>query len=98
MSLLLRNARFVTAAAARPFSSTSFVALKESDRHMPNQAEHNEKHKQDQLQKQKEGKGQWKPELASDSEEALNAERHSGHGSIEELQKKSAEQAQKKSG
>lgn len=31
----------------------------------------NEKHKQDQLAKQKEGKGHWKPELASDSEEAV---------------------------
>jgi hypothetical protein len=34
-------------------------------------AEQNEKHKQDQLKKQKEGKGHWKPELASNSEEAV---------------------------
>lgn len=32
----------------------------------------NEKHKQDLLQKQKDGKGHWKPELASDSEEAVS--------------------------
>lgn len=31
-------------------------------------AEEAEHHKQDQLQKQKEGKGHWKDELASDSE------------------------------
>jgi hypothetical protein len=31
----------------------------------------NEHHKQDQLKKQKEGKGHWKPELASNSEEAV---------------------------
>ena len=37
----------------------------------PDLAESNERHKQDQLQKQKEGKGHWKPELASDSEEAV---------------------------
>lgn len=37
----------------------------------PDQASENEKHKQDQLTKQKEGKGHWKPELASDSEEAV---------------------------
>ena len=37
----------------------------------PDQASDNEKHKQDQLTKQKEGKGHWKPELASDSEEAV---------------------------
>ena len=36
------------------------------------QAEHNERHKQDQLQKQKDGKGHWKPELASNSEEAVS--------------------------
>lgn len=36
------------------------------------QGEHNERHKQDQLQKQKEGKGHWKPELASNSEEAVS--------------------------
>jgi hypothetical protein len=36
------------------------------------QAENNERHKQDQLKKQKEGKGHWKPELASNSEEAVS--------------------------
>jgi hypothetical protein len=34
-------------------------------------AEQSERHKQDLLKKQKEGKGHWKPELASDSEEAV---------------------------
>ena len=34
-----------------------------------------EKHKQDLLTKQKAGKGHWKPELASDSEEAVKADR-----------------------
>ncbi|KAI1821694.1 hypothetical protein F4861DRAFT_444610 [Xylaria intraflava] len=34
-----------------------------------------EKHKQDLLAKQKAGKGHWKPELASDSEEAVKADR-----------------------
>ncbi|KAI1201569.1 hypothetical protein F5X97DRAFT_25176 [Nemania serpens] len=34
-----------------------------------------EKHKQDGLSKQKSGKGHWKPELASDSEEAIKADR-----------------------
>jgi hypothetical protein len=35
-------------------------------------AEQSEIHKQDLLRKQKEGKGHWKPELASDSEEAVS--------------------------
>lgn len=47
-------------------------ALKESDRHNPNQGEENAKHIQDGIDKQKEGKGHWKPELASDSEEAVS--------------------------
>lgn len=37
-----------------------------------------EKHKQDLLSKQKSGKGHWKPELASDSEEAVKADRAGG--------------------
>lgn len=44
----------------------------QSDTDNPDQASDNERHKQDQLQKQKDGKGHWKPELASDSEEAVS--------------------------
>ncbi|TGJ81332.1 hypothetical protein E0Z10_g7449 [Xylaria hypoxylon] len=36
-----------------------------------------EKHKQDLLSKHKSGKGHWKPELASDSEEAVKADKTS---------------------
>jgi hypothetical protein len=59
-----------------------------------------EKHKQDQLKKQKEGKGHWKPELASSSEEAVAADRHehSDHSEkgIKELQEKTAKHAEDK--
>lgn len=34
-----------------------------------------EKHKNDSLEKQKKGSGHWKSELASDSEEAIKADR-----------------------
>ena len=34
-----------------------------------------DKHKRDSLEKQRQGHGHWKPELASDSEEALHADR-----------------------
>jgi len=75
-------------------------ALKESDRDSPDLAEKNEKHKQDSAQKAKAGKGHWKPELASDSEEAVTADRHdhSDHSEegLKELQKKTAEHAEKK--
>ncbi|KUJ23123.1 uncharacterized protein LY89DRAFT_167959 [Mollisia scopiformis] len=103
MSFLLRTSRLSIAAAARPavplstrgFMSSSVRALKEDD-HTENQGEHNERHKQDQLQKQKEGKGHWKPELASNSEEAVAADRQAGSDSIEEMQKKTADHAEKK--
>lgn len=52
-----------------------------------------EKHKQDLLNKQKAGKGEWKPELASDSEEAVRAERDPAN--IQELQKRAKAAAEK---
>ena len=63
------------------------------------------KHKDDSLAKQKQGKGHWKPELASDSEEAVKADRAASGKSagslednIKELQertKKAAEESSK---
>lgn len=105
MSFLLRTSRFaaarlVFAHPARTFTSSTVRALKESDRNNPDLAAQNEKHKQDQLTKQKDGKGHWKPELASDSEEAVAADRHQHDDHSEEglkdLQKKTAEHAEKK--
>jgi len=86
----------VRVAGSRGFTVSSLRSLKESDRHIEDQASHNEKHKQDQLQKQKEGKGHWKPELASDSEEAVNADRQHQGESVEELQEKTAKHAEEK--
>ncbi|KAL3421958.1 hypothetical protein PVAG01_06114 [Phlyctema vagabunda] len=100
----------------RTFTNTSMRALKESDRLIPSTiadlpssppktdsedlADHNEKHKNDSLSKQKQGKAHWKPELASDSEEAVAADRHehedhSAEG-IKELQKKTEKHAEEK--
>ncbi|KAI6085062.1 hypothetical protein F4821DRAFT_241473 [Hypoxylon rubiginosum] len=65
------------AVAQRTFTSTSAnLSYKESSH--GDESHDPEKHKQDLLAKQKAGKGHWKPELASDSEEALKADRHSG--------------------
>jgi len=90
----------MVAVPSRGFNSSRVLALKESDRHDPDQAANNEKHKQDSITKSKEGKGHWKPELASDSEEAVAADRHehSDHSEegIKELQKKTTEHAEKK--
>ena len=51
-----------------------------------------ERHKQDSLQKQKNGKGHWKPELASASEESIKADRMSPHEAGEAALKRLQEQ------
>ncbi|CAG9980669.1 unnamed protein product [Clonostachys byssicola] len=68
----LRSAVMGPVAVGRNFSFTtcSRLGLKES----ANGADY-DKHKADSLAKQKQGKGHWKPELASDSEEAIRADR-----------------------
>lgn len=73
MSFLLRTSRIAAAArpASRAFSASSWRALKEGERNVAGAGEDSEKHIQDQISKQKEGKGHWKPELASNSEEAV---------------------------
>ncbi|KAI1412424.1 hypothetical protein F5Y13DRAFT_163556 [Hypoxylon sp. FL1857] len=100
--MLLRSAAgFATsrqAIAQRTFTSSSAnLAYKESshgtESHDP------EKHKQDLLAKQKAGKGHWKPELASDSEEAVKADRHAGGkedvSTLQERTKHAAEETSK---
>ncbi|MCJ1359320.1 MAG: hypothetical protein MMC33_009321 [Icmadophila ericetorum] len=60
------------------FHTSSFLqSLNEADRHEDHEKvkRDTDHHKNDQLQKQKEGKGQWKPELASQSEAAVRADR-----------------------
>ncbi|KAI3320584.1 hypothetical protein HD806DRAFT_538041 [Xylariaceae sp. AK1471] len=58
--------------AQRSFSGSAMI-MKHKESH--DESYDPEKHKQDLLSKQKEGKGHWKPELASDSEEAIKADR-----------------------
>jgi len=54
-------------------------------------------HKQDLLAKQKSGKGHWKPELASESEAAVKADRHTQPGiSLEEMQERTKHMAEEK--
>ncbi|KAL2203480.1 hypothetical protein CC79DRAFT_1371534 [Sarocladium strictum] len=71
----MRTLRASSSALSRAqFSTSSRFALKESSSQTGTDYE---KHKQDSLEKQKKGNAHWKPELASDSEEALKADRHS---------------------
>ncbi|KAK1065010.1 hypothetical protein LTR74_008286 [Friedmanniomyces endolithicus] len=80
-----------TTLPTRSFHSCRVLAVgKESELHNENRGEEAEAHKQDQLRKQKEGKGHWKDELASDSESIVKADRNemgSAKENIEELQK-----------
>ncbi|ROW04381.1 hypothetical protein VSDG_01190 [Cytospora chrysosperma] len=76
----------------RSFAVSSVNRIKESsdaDNH------DYDKHKQDSLSKQKSGKGHWKPELASDGEEAIKADR-SGHEDISKLQERTKTHAEDK--
>ncbi|KAI1449386.1 hypothetical protein F5Y02DRAFT_413898 [Annulohypoxylon stygium] len=84
--MLFRSAAGVAtgrqAIAQRTFTSTTAnLVYKESNLGTDgSDAADPEKHKQDALAKQKAGKGHWKPELASDSEEAVKADRARGDG------------------
>ncbi|KAI1178201.1 hypothetical protein F4777DRAFT_129597 [Nemania sp. FL0916] len=85
------------AMAQRSFTGST-MALKHKESH--GESYDPEKHKQDLLSKNKEGKGHWKPELASDSEEAIKADRAgAGKEDIAALQnrtKATAEETSKK--
>lgn len=103
----LRLARAVRAVTTQPsiipsrtfaFSTTQRLGLKESS----NQTDVDyDRHKKDSLEKQKKGSGHWKPELASDSEEAVRADRASREHTPEQLRelqertKKAAEETTK---
>ncbi|KAK0259824.1 hypothetical protein LTS09_005667 [Friedmanniomyces endolithicus] len=96
-------APFAARTAQRPsrsFHSCRVLAVgKESELHNENRGEEAEAHKQDQLRKQKEGKGQWKGELASESESMIKADRNETENAeedIEKLQEKTTELANEK--
>ncbi|KAK8250494.1 hypothetical protein HDK77DRAFT_425331 [Phyllosticta capitalensis] len=75
------------------------LAGKESTLNQEGRAEEAEAHKQDQLRKQKQGKGHWKDELASDSESAVKADRgevDASSDTIQKLQKEGEKLASKK--
>lgn len=55
-----------------------------------------ESHKQESLTKAKQGSGEWKTELASDSEQAIKHDKH--NMSIEEMQAEGAKKSKKATG
>jgi len=75
------------------------MAVKEDALHKDDRSSEIEHHKQDQLSKQKQGKGHWKDELASNSESIIKAERGEVEASdetIKKLQKETEQLAKKK--
>ncbi|KAI7160847.1 hypothetical protein KC343_g13922 [Hortaea werneckii] len=88
-----------TATTTRTFgTSRALAAGKESALHQEGRAEEAEREKQEQLKEQREGKGHWKDELASDSESIVKADRNdmkNTKATISELQKEAAKQAEK---
>ncbi|PTD08016.1 hypothetical protein HYE67_002671 [Fusarium culmorum] len=105
--MTMRSAQASKMILGRGFFTTSTrLGLKESSTQNPvltPNAETDvdyEKHKQDSLKKQKEGSGHWKPELASDSEEAVKADRSQTDPqkdikNLQERTKKAAEETHK---
>ncbi|KAK8106893.1 uncharacterized protein PG998_008906 [Apiospora kogelbergensis] len=71
--------------AQRTIATTSILRHKEDNIH--NDGHNQEKHKEDLLSKHKDGKGHWKPELASNSEEAVKADRSTTGSSKEDISK-----------
>ncbi|CAJ0550433.1 hypothetical protein HG530_000962 [Fusarium avenaceum] len=96
--MALRSAQPSKMILGRGFFTTSTrLSLKESSSQTDVDYE---KHKQDSLNKQKQGSGHWKPELASDSEEAVKADRSNTDPAkdiknLQERTKKAAEETHK---
>ncbi|KAH6656385.1 hypothetical protein BKA67DRAFT_154259 [Truncatella angustata] len=84
---------------SRSIATTAALRHKEDTLHERQEdSNSSERHKQDLLKKQKDGQGHWKPELASNAEEAIKADR-SGDEDIKSLQdrtKATAEETHKK--
>ncbi|KAJ4424475.1 hypothetical protein N0V82_000799 [Gnomoniopsis sp. IMI 355080] len=91
-ALALRPTTAATPALRRGFAVSSSHQIKESSGDVKDY----DKHKQDSLSKQKSGKGHWKPELASDGEEAVKADRQP-HEDISKLQERTKQHAEEKS-
>ncbi|KAF2131715.1 hypothetical protein P153DRAFT_365286 [Dothidotthia symphoricarpi CBS 119687] len=102
-SLATRRAPFVSygiAQRAAFHQSTTRSAGKESTLHSEGRSDEVHELKQDQLKKQKDGKGHWEEGLASDSESIVKADRNDTNMSsdqhIKKLQEETAKVASKK--
>jgi hypothetical protein len=86
------NILHTTSPSIRAFSLTSIRLLKEDAERSP---EHIEGKKQEQIDKQKKGKGEWHESLASSGESNIKADREQVHDHDEHMEKLQKETAQK---
>ncbi|KAM3510504.1 hypothetical protein MY11210_005854 [Beauveria gryllotalpidicola] len=96
-ALFPRVARCAALPAARkPFHSSRVLSHKESS---SNTDDDIDKHKLDLLRKHKQGSAHWKRELASDSEEAVKADKGRGGAkeTVEQLQERTKKLAEENS-
>ncbi|KAI1404119.1 hypothetical protein F4819DRAFT_483946 [Hypoxylon fuscum] len=98
--MLFRSAASIVsgrqAVATRTFTSSS-ANLSHKESSHGSDSNDPEKHKQDLLAKHKAGKGHWKPELASDSEEAVKADRHGSKEDVASMQERTKNAAEENS-
>ncbi|KAF1349077.1 hypothetical protein BDV97DRAFT_399600 [Delphinella strobiligena] len=92
--------RAFASAPIRSFQTSRIVlAGKEDALHEEGRAEYADKVKHEQIQKQKEGKGEWHEDLASNSESIVKADKghlDGGKDSVKALQDETAHLAEKK--
>ncbi|KAK2612808.1 hypothetical protein QQS21_001088 [Conoideocrella luteorostrata] len=90
----LRAARVPVIRRGISLTTSSRLGLKETSSQTDTDFD---EHKKDSLDKQKKGRGHWKPELASDSEEAVKADRLSKEdiSKLQERTKRTAEESSK---
>ncbi|RVX67587.1 hypothetical protein B0A52_08116 [Exophiala mesophila] len=79
-------ARSLPSRSATAFHTSSVSkSLSEADRDHPEKAQTIDHHKSDSVEKAKTGKGEWKPELASASEQAISGDKN--NMTVEQMQK-----------
>ncbi|KAJ5990476.1 hypothetical protein N7522_010683 [Penicillium canescens] len=95
-----RQALRTNYAITSTFHTSAVRSLKENDRHREDLATHYESHKQQVVKDSKEGKGKWRAELASSSEEDVKADRGDFDGenvAFDEMQKKTKQRLHQQS-
>ncbi|KAF2032032.1 hypothetical protein EK21DRAFT_99350 [Setomelanomma holmii] len=97
-ALAARRTLFLFTQRAAFSQSIARASGKESALHSEGRSEEVEQKKQENLQKQKEGKGHWEEGLASDSESAIKADRNESNTSTNEQIKKLQKEAEKVAG